>query len=111
MRYILSIQHICVFLIVAVLLLPFTVSFPQPFPDQSWHHTPPDSVGMDQEGKRKWPDAPLKTFAASGFNNNDNFIIPEWDIVIVRLGLDQNEKWISDSEYNHFLGLVGNAIR
>ena len=67
--------------------------------------------GMDRQGKRKWPDAPPKTFAASGFNNNDMFIIPEWDMVIVRLGLDQNEKWISDSEYNHFLGLVGNAIR
>jgi CubicO group peptidase (beta-lactamase class C family) len=66
--------------------------------------------GVDAEGKRKWPDAPLGSYAASGYNNNDMFIIPEWQMVIVRLGLDQQEFFITDQIYSKFLGKVGEAI-
>ena len=38
--------------------------------------------------KREWPDAPPKTYAARGHKNNQCFIIPEWNMVIVRLGTD-----------------------
>lgn len=67
--------------------------------------------GTSKDGKRKWPGATEGTYAASGYNNNDMFVIPEWQMVIVRLGLDQRDDPISDSEYGTFLKMVGEAIR
>lgn len=66
--------------------------------------------GTKPDGKRKWPDAPPGTYAASGYNNNDMFVIPEWKTVIVRLGLDQNTKKITDKTYNNFIQKIGAAI-
>jgi CubicO group peptidase (beta-lactamase class C family) len=62
------------------------------------------------DGKRKWPGAPAGTYSASGYNNNDMFIIPEWNMVIVRLGLDENEFRITDAIYGTFLKKLGHAI-
>jgi len=67
--------------------------------------------GVGADGRRKWPGAPTGTFAASGFNNNDMFVVPEWKMVIVRLGLDQGDKAISDATFSTFLTKVGEAIR
>ena len=61
-------------------------------------------------GKRKWPGAPSGTYAASGYNNNDMFVIPKWNMVIVRLGLDQRDFAITDAIYSTFLEKVGKAI-
>ena len=61
-------------------------------------------------GTRKWPGTPVGTYAASGYNNNDMFIIPEWNMVIVRLGLDQRDFRITDEIYGNFLREVGQAI-
>lgn len=66
--------------------------------------------GVKPNGKHKWPDAPLETYSASGYNNNDLFVIPEWKMVIVRLGLDQRDNALSDSDYNAFLKGVGEAL-
>lgn len=66
--------------------------------------------GTTPEGRRRWPDAPLCTYSRSGYNNNDLFIIPAWQMVIVRLGLDQQEDDITTAEYNVFLKRVGEAI-
>jgi len=66
--------------------------------------------GIKPNGKRYWPGAPLGTYAASGYNNNDMFVIPEWKMVIVRLGLDQNEFGITGAIYSTFLEKVGKAI-
>lgn len=66
--------------------------------------------GRLPDGTRKWPGAPDSTFAASGFNNNDLFVIPDWNMVIVRLGLDERDHKITDPEYGQFLQLVGDAI-
>ncbi|MHC4394341.1 MAG: serine hydrolase [Planctomycetota bacterium] len=63
--------------------------------------------GMKPNGQHKWPDAPQETFAASGYNNNKCFVIPEWKMVVVRLGTDGN---IKDVVYNTFLKKVGEAI-
>jgi CubicO group peptidase (beta-lactamase class C family) len=44
----------------------------------------------------KFPNAPENTFSALGFNNNKCTVIPAWNMVIVRLGLDgaiEDEKW------------------
>ena len=66
--------------------------------------------GIKPNGKRNWPGAPLGTYAASGYNNNDMFVIPEWNMVIVRLGLDQSERAITNAVYGTFLEKVGRAI-
>ncbi len=66
--------------------------------------------GINADGRRKWPDAPVGTYAASGYNNNDMFVIGEWNMVIVRLGLDQRDGAITDATYNTFLKKDGEAI-
>jgi CubicO group peptidase (beta-lactamase class C family) len=66
--------------------------------------------GIKPDGKRKWPGAPPGTYSASGYNNNDMFVIPEWNMVIVRLGLDQNEFIITDEIYSNFLQKIGRSI-
>jgi len=65
---------------------------------------------IKHDGKRKWPGAPLGTYSASGYNNNDMFVIPEWNMVIVRLGLDQTEFGITDTIYGTFIQKLGQAI-
>ncbi|NQT83820.1 hypothetical protein HQ563_12390, partial [bacterium] len=67
--------------------------------------------GVKPDGKRKWPGATSGTYSASGYNNNDMFVIPEWNMVIVRLGLDQGTDGpITDATYSTFLSKVGRAI-
>ena len=53
---------------------------------------------------------PTKTFAALGHNNNLLSIVPEWQMVIVRLGLDQADRKIGDGEIGEFLKRIGSAI-
>jgi len=66
--------------------------------------------GVKPDGKRRWPGAPPGTYSASGYNNNDMFVIPEWDMVIVRLGLDQTDFVITDTIYGNFIKKLGQAI-
>jgi CubicO group peptidase (beta-lactamase class C family) len=66
--------------------------------------------GLKADGKRKWPGAPAGTYAASGHNNNRMFVIPEWNMVIVRLGLDQAQRHITDVVASSFVEQVGQAI-
>ncbi len=66
--------------------------------------------GVGPDGRRLWPDAPPRTYSRSGYNNNDLFVVPEWNMVIVRLGLDQDQMAISDAVYSRFLGMVSKAI-
>jgi CubicO group peptidase (beta-lactamase class C family) len=52
--------------------------------------------GVKADGARNFPSAPEGMFWASGHNNNKCFVIPDWDMVIVRLGLDgqvKDEVW------------------
>jgi CubicO group peptidase (beta-lactamase class C family) len=67
--------------------------------------------GTAPDGNRKWPGAPPGTFSASGHNNNDMFVVPEWRMVVVRLGLDQDDREVTDRDYGEFLRLLGEAIR
>jgi len=67
--------------------------------------------GVKPDGRRKWPDAPPGTYAASGYNNNDMFVIGKWNMIIVRLGLDQKDVKLTDETYNTFLKKVGEAIK
>jgi CubicO group peptidase (beta-lactamase class C family) len=61
------------------------------------------------DGALTWPGAPPDTFAASGYNNNDLFVIPSWRMVIVRLGLDQADRKWSAEDQGEFLRLIGEA--
>ncbi|MBN2270144.1 MAG: serine hydrolase [Sedimentisphaerales bacterium] len=66
--------------------------------------------GTKADGKRKWPGSPVGTYAASGYNNNDMFIIPEWNMIIVRLGLDEGKLKITDQTYGTFLEKIGGSM-
>jgi len=67
--------------------------------------------GIKPDGQRRWPGAPLGTYAASGYNNNDMFIVPEWNLVVVRLGLDQQDRPITDKTYGEFLNRIGQSMK
>lgn len=64
--------------------------------------------GIKPDGKRKFPGAPPNTYCGAGHNNNYCFVIPEWNMVIARLGLDGSAK---DQVWSDFLAKVGEAIR
>lgn len=52
--------------------------------------------GVMRDGKQTWPSAPPKTYSARGGSGNYCFILPEWNMVIVRLGINSsisNETW------------------
>ena len=66
--------------------------------------------GVRPNGIRLWPKAPANTYSASGHNNNKLFIIPEWDMVIVRLGLDADEVKITEDTWSDFLGIIGDSL-
>lgn len=63
--------------------------------------------GIGPDGIRKLPSAPPDTYAALGHNNNVCLIIPAWNMVIVRLGVDGN---IPDAKWDFFLKMVSEAV-
>jgi CubicO group peptidase (beta-lactamase class C family) len=67
--------------------------------------------GVKADGQRKWPGAPTSTYAASGHNNNDMFVVPDWNLVVVRMGLDEASGFaITDATYGTFLQKIGQSI-
>jgi CubicO group peptidase (beta-lactamase class C family) len=66
--------------------------------------------GIKADGRRVWPGAPLGMFAAAGHNNNRCFVIPEWQMVVVRLGLDESERKIADAHWGEFFRLIREAV-
>lgn len=67
--------------------------------------------GIKHDGTLKWPGAPEGTYAAMGYNNNAMFVIPEWKVVFVRLGLDQDDFNMTDNIYSCFIERFGKAIK
>jgi CubicO group peptidase (beta-lactamase class C family) len=65
--------------------------------------------GMKADGRMKLPGAPEGCYFASGHNNNKCIIIPDWNMVIVRMGEDGHPE-DRDLVYGKFLQLIGNAI-
>lgn len=63
--------------------------------------------GIKADGTRKFPHAPRGLFMALGANNNKCIVIPEWSMVIVRLGTDGS---VDDAVYDMFLLRVGEAV-
>jgi CubicO group peptidase (beta-lactamase class C family) len=65
--------------------------------------------GVKTDGQRVWPGAPASVFAAAGHNNNRCFVVPEWQMVIVRLGQDESDRKVTDAHWGEFLRLLGEA--
>ena len=63
--------------------------------------------GITPKGQRMWPAAPVNTFAAQGHFNNICIIIPDWNIVVVRLGGD---KVIDTDLYDGMFALLRRAM-
>ena len=53
------------------------------------------------------PDLPVGSYSASGFNNNHMWVIPEWDMVVVRLGTDGS---IGGEIYKDFFTLLKMSV-
>lgn len=51
--------------------------------------------GVDRKGHRPWPSAPPKAYTSFGGDRNFCFVIPEWNMVIVRM-----EKSVRMSDYD-----------
>jgi len=67
-----------------------------PHDPKGWYTVLPGSYGLNwwingvnASGARKWPHAPVNTFAAQGMGNNICLIVPDWKMVIVRCGDDK----------------------
>jgi CubicO group peptidase (beta-lactamase class C family) len=67
-----------------------------PFDPKAWYNLVPGRYGMNwwvngvnAHGNRLWPSAPPSTFALQGNRNNICIIVPEWNLVVVRLGDDK----------------------
>lgn len=54
---------------------------------------------------------PDGTFFMSGLNNNVSFIVPEWNLVFIRMGDDFNPKAGKRVVYNQFFGELREAIK
>jgi CubicO group peptidase (beta-lactamase class C family)/inosine-uridine nucleoside N-ribohydrolase len=70
--------------------------------------------GTRPDGTRRWQHAPQGTYGRSGHNNNDLFVLPAWNMVIVRLGLDERKSSggfpITNATYSEFFKRVSEAI-
>ncbi len=62
-------------------------------------------------GENHMPDVPPNTFYASGLHHNLLFVIPKWNMVIVRMGTDGNPPFGKHNVWNHFLKRVGQATK
>ncbi|MBN1999253.1 serine hydrolase [candidate division KSB1 bacterium] len=65
--------------------------------------------GIKADGRYKLPGAPPGCYFASGFNNNKCVVIPDWNVVIVRMGEDGHPR-NPDLVYGTFLRMIGEAI-
>ena len=66
--------------------------------------------GIMKDGNSAMPDTPVSTFYTSGFNNNMCFIIPEWKMVFVRMGLDGNPPEGKTNVYNRFFKVLSKGV-
>lgn len=63
---------------------------------------------LDLDEQRPYPNAPASTFRAHGGQSNEMIVVPEWDMVIVRLN-SQTEA-MPDNAWNNFFGILDDGI-
>lgn len=85
-----------------------------PFDPQSWYVRLPGSYGLNiwlngvtPDGNRMWPAAPASVSAIQGNMNNICFAIPEWDMVLVRMGTDGR---INNNRYTEVFAALRETI-
>lgn len=66
--------------------------------------------GRMVNGEFHMPDSPKSLYYASGLHNNMCFVIPEWDMVVVRRGEDGNPKKGKPFVYNEFFKRMTKAV-
>jgi CubicO group peptidase (beta-lactamase class C family) len=66
--------------------------------------------GLRADGTRWMPDAPTGTYIAIGHNHNLCIVIPAWEMVIVRMGIDGNPPDGNATVLNAFLRRLGMAV-
>jgi CubicO group peptidase (beta-lactamase class C family) len=65
--------------------------------------------GRKANGEMKLPGAPENCYFASGHNNNKCIVIPQWNMVVVRMGEDGHPD-DKDMVYGTFLKMLGEAV-
>jgi CubicO group peptidase (beta-lactamase class C family) len=85
-----------------------------PFKDTSWYAILPGSYGFGFWVNGTTPgnqpflkNAPPHTAIMQGFMNNNCFIIPEWEMVVVRFGTD---KEVIPTKFEEFFSLMDQAV-
>jgi CubicO group peptidase (beta-lactamase class C family) len=63
--------------------------------------------GLDAAAGRLWPSAPAETFAMQGYQDNYCFVIPPWQMVVVRLGTDGG---IVNDRYDELFAALADAV-
>jgi CubicO group peptidase (beta-lactamase class C family) len=63
--------------------------------------------GIKADGQRAFPHAPAGAFYASGLHNNHCWVVPEWNLVFVRMGRDERQ---APGAYDRFFELLGQAL-
>jgi CubicO group peptidase (beta-lactamase class C family) len=68
------------------------------------------------DGKRPWPSAPPRTYLSSGHSCNFCFVIPEWNMVVVRLGTEPVRSGAAgltevDRLWDAFFGKLARALQ
>ena len=66
--------------------------------------------GVRPDGARAFPAGPPRTFAALGLHHNVLLVVPEWDMVIVRLGEDRSPAGGHHDALSHFLHVLAPAV-
>lgn len=67
--------------------------------------------GEGPSGQRKWPVVDQPVWSASGHNNNDMFVVPGEQLVICRLGMDQDfDGPVTDEIYADLVGGIVQAL-
>ena len=66
--------------------------------------------GVKGSGEWSLPGAPYRLFFASGLNNNMCFVIPEWEMVVVRSGTDMNPPAGKFPVYTRFFNILKAGI-
>ena len=86
----------------------------EPYKKKAWYRSLIGAYGFNwwvngirKDGRRRWPSAPSKTAAAQGNYNNYCFIVPEWNMVIVRMGTDNR---INNDLYDRFFDILKTAL-
>ena len=85
-----------------------------PYDDDAWYTHLPGRYGLNwwvngfnSDGDLYWPSLPAGSYVAQGNNNNYCFVIPAWDMVLVREG---QGKPIDSALYEKVFAALANAF-